>query len=96
LKILEAMSLGSPVVSTSVGAEGIEYVDGKHLVIADEPKMFAEAVFSLLNNQETFNEVRANALKLVKEKYDWKIIGKQLNEAIDVLFDSKKEVTTHA
>ncbi|MGH8276869.1 MAG: glycosyltransferase, partial [Steroidobacteraceae bacterium] len=48
LKILEAFALGAPVVSTTIGAEGIEGVPGEHLLVADEPRQFARSVLELL------------------------------------------------
>ena len=48
LKILEAMSLGVPVISTSVGAEGIDYTNGKNILIADTEQEFNEAIDQLL------------------------------------------------
>jgi glycosyltransferase involved in cell wall biosynthesis len=50
LKILEAAALGKAIVSTSIGAEGLEFANGEHIVLADAPSEFAEAVASLLIN----------------------------------------------
>lgn len=51
LKILEAMACARPIVSTSLGVEGIPVRDGEHLLIADDPRSFADAVLSLLRDQ---------------------------------------------
>ena len=85
LKILEAMSFGNPVVATNIGAEGINYENEKHLLIADNPKEFAEKVICLLQNVEVFNSVRSNARKLVEEEYDWKKIGKKMRQELNKL-----------
>ncbi len=71
LKILESMALGTPVVSTSKGAEGLDVENGKHLLIADEPRQFALAVIRLLRDANLRAEIASNGRQLVKEKYDW-------------------------
>ena len=79
LKILEAMSMGIPVVSTTVGAEGIAYTNGKDIILSDLPDEFSKSVLMLLNNTEKRNLLADAARKLVCEKYDWKVITKKLN-----------------
>jgi glycosyltransferase involved in cell wall biosynthesis len=71
LKILEAMALGTPVVATSKGAEGLDGLSGEHLFVADDPRQFAEHVIHLLRNVELQEEISSNARRLVREKYDW-------------------------
>jgi glycosyltransferase involved in cell wall biosynthesis len=71
-KILEAMSAGRPVVSTSLGAEGIPAVSGENIIIADDEEGFAKGILDLLNEEPLFQEISRNARKLVEEKYSWK------------------------
>ena len=71
LKILEAMALGTPVVSTSKGAEGLLAVNGKHILIADEPERFASGVIRVLQDRQFSQELASNARELVKGHYDW-------------------------
>lgn len=71
LKILEAMALGTPVVSTSKGAEGLGSVAGKHLLIADAPDKFADSVVKLLDDHRIRAEISSSAGRFVKENYDW-------------------------
>jgi glycosyltransferase involved in cell wall biosynthesis len=82
LKILEAMSLGNPVVSTCIGALGIDAVDGEHVHLADAPQRFAESVDSLLSNRDLYERTRRSARALVEQKYDWPVIGRTMNRAI--------------
>jgi polysaccharide biosynthesis protein PslH len=89
-KILESMSLGSPVISTRLGAQGIDAVDGEHLVLADEPAQFAAAVERLLSNAERFEQVRRSARSLVEQRYDWRVIGQTMNRIIDTLTASER------
>ncbi len=78
LKILEAMSMGKPVVSTTLGAEGIASTDGHDIIIADEPAGFAAAVVALFANDERRDQIGQEARKLVCERYDWHFVGKKL------------------
>jgi polysaccharide biosynthesis protein PslH len=74
LKILEAMALGTPVVSTPKGAEGLDGQDGVHLSIASDPKKFASSVLELFSNPELRARLSDNAYQLVQQRYDWKVI----------------------
>ncbi len=78
LKILEAMSSGIPVVSTTIGAEGLETTAGTHLLIADDPVGFAKRVVTLLRQPDLRQRLRAKARSLVEERYDWEIVGGRL------------------
>ncbi|GAB4477479.1 MAG: glycosyltransferase [Anaerolineae bacterium] len=73
-KLLEAMAMGSPVVSTRLGAEGLAVEDGVHLRLADTAGEFASAVLDLLADERTRQELAANARRLVREHYDWSAI----------------------
>lgn len=83
LKILEAMAMLKPVVSTSVGAEGNEAQDGEHLLLADDPASFAAAVVRLLGDDAERQRLEANGAKLVAETYDWNILVDQLCESYE-------------
>ncbi len=74
LKILEAMALGTPVVSTTKGAEGLDVQDGKHLLIADSPETYAEAVVKILKDQKLREQISVRAYQRVREKYDWQVV----------------------
>jgi glycosyltransferase involved in cell wall biosynthesis len=78
LKILEAMALGRPVVSTSLGCEGLEVVDGEHLFIADSPEQIADKVVRLLADQALRERIASNARQLVVARYDWDVIADSL------------------
>lgn len=70
-KILEAMSIGCPVVSTSLGAEGIPSSHRENIVVADNPEEFAKGTLDLINDNGLFKKIRKEARKLVEEKYAW-------------------------
>jgi glycosyltransferase involved in cell wall biosynthesis len=88
LKILEAMALGTPVVSTSKGAEGLDVLDGVHLLVADRPDDFARAVLGVLEDPGRASALAANARRLVAEQYTWPriagLLDEVLHEAVDV------------
>ncbi len=78
LKILESMALGTPVVSTSKGAEGLAVKSGEHLLIADEPAPFAEAVLSLMKDNGLRSRLSISGKSLVRARYDWQSIASDL------------------
>lgn len=78
LKILEAMALGRPVVSTSLGCEGLDVVDGEHLLIADNSAEFAEQTIRLLTDTTLVQRITRNARELVMARYDWDVIAERL------------------
>ena len=76
-KLLEAMSSGLPVVSTHNSANGIKARDSVDLLLADNPKDFANQVPRLLNDKGLRNRIAINARQLIEQNYDWnKIICK--------------------
>ncbi len=75
LKILEAMALGTPIVSTHVGCEGIEAQQGEHLLTADHPQGFAQAVLDLLSAPNRRAGLAIRARRLVESTYSWDRIG---------------------
>lgn len=74
LKILEAMALGVPVVSTSKGAEGLEFSESRDLLVGDTAEAFAGHVIRLLKDKQARQEIIENAHQRVKEMYDWGVI----------------------
>jgi glycosyltransferase involved in cell wall biosynthesis len=74
LKILEAAAMAKPVVSTRVGAEGLDFVDGKEIVLADEPKAFAGAVADLLRDASRRRELGQAARRRVEKCYSFPVL----------------------
>jgi glycosyltransferase involved in cell wall biosynthesis len=81
LKILEAMSMGKPVVSTGIGAEGIGAVDGREMLIRDDPRQFAEAVGACLNDPALAGRLGGNARLLIQNNFSWEKSAGQLDRA---------------
>jgi glycosyltransferase involved in cell wall biosynthesis len=89
LKILEAMALGTPVVSTMKGAEGLEVQDGVDLLIAETPGEFAEQVLRIMGSVGLREELARNAARLVAAKYEWSRIGAGFCNAVEQLVLTK-------
>ncbi len=71
LKIVEALSKGKAVVSTRLGAEGLDVVHDQHLLLADQPEDFAQQVESVLENPGLAGRLGAAGRKLMEDKYSW-------------------------
>jgi len=89
LKILEAMALGIPVVTTSKGAEGLAVESGKHLIIADEPSEFAAATIRLLRDRSLRASLASQGYALVQERYGWEGIGRQFIAQIEARMNGR-------
>jgi sugar transferase (PEP-CTERM/EpsH1 system associated) len=85
LKILEALAMGRAVVSTSVGAEGLDVEDGRHLVIADAPHDFARAVADLAGDPDRRRRLGEQGRRLVEERYGWDALAERFGDFIAVV-----------
>jgi glycosyltransferase involved in cell wall biosynthesis len=82
LKILEAMALGTPVISTSKGAEGLDITPGEDILIADEATEFADAVTRLLSDPALRARLAAGGRRLVEERYSWETCAQALEQLL--------------
>jgi len=73
VKILEALAQGLPVVSTTLGCEGIAVEPGRHLFIADNPQDFAQATLRVLENKNLADELGRNGRRLIETNYDYRV-----------------------
>jgi glycosyltransferase involved in cell wall biosynthesis len=80
LKILEAFSMELPVVATSVGAEGLDVVHRKHLLLADTPTDFIEAMDQLLQDKEQAKGIAEQGRQLVVNQYQWQVLAERLEK----------------
>jgi polysaccharide biosynthesis protein PslH len=80
LKVLEAMSVGKAIVSTTVGCEGLNGINGTHYILADDPDTFAKEVIRLFQDSLYRKNLGLNARKFVEEYYDYAMICNKLNE----------------
>ncbi|MGC9040481.1 MAG: glycosyltransferase [Roseiflexus sp.] len=74
VKILEALARGIPVVSTTIGYEGIDLVPGEHLLVGDTPEAFADAVVRLLRDPDFGAQLAASGRRRLLERYDWRAV----------------------
>jgi polysaccharide biosynthesis protein PslH len=83
LKILEAMAAGTPVITTTKGAEGLDAVDGEHFLLADDAEVFADKALWLLRNESLRQNLAVNARRFVEQHYDWNHIGQQFAALVE-------------
>jgi len=81
LKLLEAMACGLPIVSTTLGAEGLDVVSSKHLLLAHSADAFSQAVLNLLHDREFARQLGINARELARTHYDWDLMMPVLQKA---------------
>jgi len=81
LKIVDAMAQGKAIVSTKLGAEGIEGEDGVHFVLADEPRDFAARVVEMLSRPDLRRQLGEAARACVESRYSWGRLGQRLGDA---------------
>lgn len=77
LKIFEAMAMGTPVVSTTIGAEGLPIIDGEHLVIADTPRALADEIIRLLRDRGAARALADSAAQYVRLNCSWDAVAEQ-------------------
>jgi glycosyltransferase involved in cell wall biosynthesis len=82
LKIYEAMAAGKAIVSTSVGAEGLDVHHGRDITLADDPRAFAEAILMLLENADVRKRYEREASELAA-RYDWPAVAARFEEVLE-------------
>lgn len=82
LKTLEAMAMGLPVVSTSVGAQGLGVESGRHLIIADNARDFSASVITLMKEPQKAKSIGIEARRFVEQRYSWAIVMDQVDHEI--------------
>ena len=83
LKIYEAMAAGLPVVSTTIGAEGLTYENGRTIVIADEAEAFARECVALIDDPERRRKIGSAACRQVTEGSDWSTVAVEFEAILD-------------
>lgn len=81
LKIIEAMAMKKPLVTTSIGCEGIDLVHKESAMIADNADRFADSVVELLQDRKLRKDLSEKAYRLAEEKYSWQVVGKKIQLA---------------
>jgi glycosyltransferase involved in cell wall biosynthesis len=91
LKALEASAMKKPIVSTSVGCEGIDLRNGESILFADKPEELSEAVVRLFDDPEYRTQLAERAHSVVSRSYDWRVIGDQLSDAFEFTVSSAQK-----
>lgn len=82
VKIIEGMAFGKTIVTTSLGAAGIDCADGENILIANSPEVFVEKISGCIENREMISRIGGNARRLVEEKYSLPITATELDNFI--------------
>ncbi|MBE7442552.1 MAG: glycosyltransferase [Flavobacteriales bacterium] len=80
VKIIEGMAFGKTIISTAIGAEGIDYTNNTDLIIANTEQEFVDAILKCINNQDFADLLGENARKLAETKYDNQLICNKLTD----------------
>ncbi len=96
LKIFEAMSMERPVVSTTIGAEGLPVRDGIDILLADEPARFADAVVTLLLNPERASAIGRAAADEVRAEYGWDRVAAHFADICKSVVTTQDHSSTHS
>jgi len=83
IKIVESMAIGTPVVSTPKGAEGLDLQAGRDLLIADSPRDFADATVGLLSNASLRQSLVEQGRQTALARFDWGLLGNSLNSFVE-------------
>ncbi len=78
LKVLDALAMGIPIVAHPIACEGIDVIDGKHVIFAESAKDFTAKIVLLNRNEALREELSVNGRKLIEEKYSYEVVGKKL------------------
>jgi glycosyltransferase involved in cell wall biosynthesis len=94
LKIFEAMAMRKALVSTSIGAEGLDVTSGKDCLIADDAQSFAAAILALLRDPALRRTYEDNAAALAA-RYDWSHIARRFADALGLAVNDVRGPQTH-
>jgi glycosyltransferase involved in cell wall biosynthesis len=81
LKIFEAMAMGKALVSTTIGAEGLDVTSGENCILADNPSSFGDSILTLLSDTQLRRKYERAAAALAA-RYDWSNIARQFEDVL--------------
>jgi len=86
LKILEGMAMEKAIISTSMGAEGIDHTDGENILLRDTPEDFSDAVVSVMADTLLRSKLEKGGRALVEAQYDWKAVSSTLSDVFETKY----------
>jgi len=86
LKILEGMAMEKAIVSTSMGAEGIDHTNGENILLTDTPEDFCDAIVSVMSDATVRSKLEKGGRALVEEKYDWQAVSATLSDVFETKY----------
>ena len=89
VKVLNAMCRGIPVITTDVGAEGIDVSNGVHLIIENEAEKMAHSILKYLEAKEQWQIIAKNSRNIIREKYNWEIVLGDMSDELLRLQDNQ-------
>jgi glycosyltransferase involved in cell wall biosynthesis len=93
LKIVESLAIGTPVVSTTIGAQGLELKHGENILLADTPDSFANEISRALTDPELLQRIEGNGITTATDRFSWPAIGARLAHHYDTLISKPKTAT---
>jgi glycosyltransferase involved in cell wall biosynthesis len=85
LKIVESLAIGTPVVSTSIGAQGLELKHGESILLADDASSFAREILRALADESLRNRIEEKGIATATERFGWQAIGERLAKHYDTI-----------
>jgi glycosyltransferase involved in cell wall biosynthesis len=97
LKILNSWAMGKPVVSTTIGCEGLDAVDGVNILVRDDPREFAKAMLAMLQDEAAARRLGEAGRATAERQYSWDVIGRGLiDRYLDVIHVNRRTATSGA
>jgi polysaccharide biosynthesis protein PslH len=96
IKAFEAMAMGRPVISTSLGIEGLDVTDGEHFLRADSAEAFSRGILSLLDDAASRDRIANAARTLMEERFSWKTVAAQFEAICQRALEQRTGITTAA
>lgn len=94
LKIYEAMAMGKALVSTSIGAEGLTFENGRDLLLADDASSFADAILLLLRDAQVRRRIEQAAVHLAAQ-FDWSVVARQFADVLQRMASGSSTESEH-
>ena len=92
VKIINALAQGLPIVSTTLGCEGIAVEPGRHLLVADTAESFAQATLDLLDDKRLANQLGDNGRQLIQSTYDYRAACRPLEALYQQVVTAKVKI----